>query len=170
MNEWCFRPRFYTTRLYWVGDNLSKLDEIYYESCSWCRIDHSTCWPAVQFVTTVLLTATTYSFEMLNVNFFKADEICINYWHITITFFFQPGGTFKPLQPSHGIEAEYTAHKQKRYIYSSLHMIIKLKYFATPGCVHQHKTSCTWLGHNFPMNCQTTRTSRCQNQILLPHL
>ena len=21
-NEWCFRPQFYTLRLYWVGDNL----------------------------------------------------------------------------------------------------------------------------------------------------
>ena len=29
---------------------------IYYESCPWCRIDRSTCWPAVQCATTVLWT------------------------------------------------------------------------------------------------------------------
>ena len=29
----CFRPRFCTVRLYWVGDNLGEWDEFCYESC-----------------------------------------------------------------------------------------------------------------------------------------
>ena len=40
-------------RLYWAGDNLSKCDEFCYESCPWCRIDRSACWPAFQRATTV---------------------------------------------------------------------------------------------------------------------
>ena len=52
-NDWCFRPRFYTVRLYWAGDNLGEWDESCYESCPWCRIDHSTCWPVVQRATNV---------------------------------------------------------------------------------------------------------------------
>ena len=40
-------------RLYRAGDNLGKCDEFYYESCPWCSIDCSTCWPAVQRPTTV---------------------------------------------------------------------------------------------------------------------
>ena len=52
-NEWCFRPQFCTARLYWVGDNLGEWDKFCYESCPWRRIDHSTCWPAVQRATIV---------------------------------------------------------------------------------------------------------------------
>ena len=40
-------------RLYWAGENLDEWDEFCYESCPWRRIDHSTCWPAVQRATTV---------------------------------------------------------------------------------------------------------------------
>ena len=37
MNEWCFRPRFCTVRLYWTGDNLGWWDEFYDESYPWCK-------------------------------------------------------------------------------------------------------------------------------------
>ena len=53
MNEWCFRPRFCTVRLYWAGDNLGEWDEFCYEPCPWCRIKRSTCWSAVHRATTV---------------------------------------------------------------------------------------------------------------------
>ena len=49
-NEWCFRPWFCTVRL---RDNLGEWDEFCYESCLWCRIDRSTCWPVVQCATIV---------------------------------------------------------------------------------------------------------------------
>ena len=51
-NEWCFRPRFCTVRIYWAGD-VGEWD-IIYESCPWRRIDRSTCRPAVQRATIVL--------------------------------------------------------------------------------------------------------------------
>ena len=38
-------------RLYLTGDNLGECDEFCNESCPWCRIDRSTCWPAVQRAT-----------------------------------------------------------------------------------------------------------------------
>ena len=47
-SEWCFRLQYCTVRLYWAGDNLGYWDEFWYESCPRCRIDHLTCWPAVQ--------------------------------------------------------------------------------------------------------------------------
>ena len=34
-NEWCFRPRFCTVRLYWGGDILFEWDQFCYESCPW---------------------------------------------------------------------------------------------------------------------------------------
>ena len=40
-------------RLYWAGDNLGAWNEFCYESCPWCRFDHSTCWLVVQRATTV---------------------------------------------------------------------------------------------------------------------
>ena len=40
-------------RLYW--------DEFWHESCPWCRIDRSTCWPAVQRATTVPRMPQTYA-------------------------------------------------------------------------------------------------------------
>ena len=42
MNNWCFRPRFCTVKLYWAGGNLRWFC---YESCPWAV---STCWPVVQ--------------------------------------------------------------------------------------------------------------------------
>ena len=41
MNQWCFWPQFYTPRLLgrWQYGLMSK------ESCHWCSIDRSTCWP-----------------------------------------------------------------------------------------------------------------------------
>ena len=53
LNEWCFKPRFCTVNLHCAGDNLGEWDEFCYESCSWGRIDRSTCWPVVQRATTV---------------------------------------------------------------------------------------------------------------------
>ena len=32
-NEWCFRPRFCTVRLYWAGDNLGECNEFCYGPC-----------------------------------------------------------------------------------------------------------------------------------------
>ena len=49
-----FRLQFCTLRLQWAGDNMGKWDESLYESCTCCRIDHSTNWPAVQHSTTML--------------------------------------------------------------------------------------------------------------------
>ena len=40
-------------RLYWAGTNLGEWDKLCYESRPWCRVDRSTCWPAVQHATTV---------------------------------------------------------------------------------------------------------------------
>ena len=45
-NMWWFRPRFYTLRLYWSGDNLGYLDEFCYESCPHCTVDRSSRSPA----------------------------------------------------------------------------------------------------------------------------
>ena len=53
MNEWYFRVLFCILRLYKAVNNLGQWDEFYYESCNWCRINCSTCWPAVQQATTV---------------------------------------------------------------------------------------------------------------------
>ena len=36
-------------RLYWPWDNLDYWGEFCYEACPWCRIDPSTCWPAVHY-------------------------------------------------------------------------------------------------------------------------
>ena len=52
-NDWCFRPRFFTVRLYWAGDNLGEWDGFCYKSCPWRRTDRLTCWPVVQHATTV---------------------------------------------------------------------------------------------------------------------
>ena len=35
-------------RLNRAGDNIGWWDEFRYESCPWCRMDRSTCWPAVR--------------------------------------------------------------------------------------------------------------------------
>ena len=40
--------------IYWAEENLGEWDECCYETCPWCRIDHSTCWPAVHHATTEL--------------------------------------------------------------------------------------------------------------------
>ena len=54
LNEWCFRPRSCAVRLHWAGDN----EIIFcYESCPWCRIDRSTCWPSAQSATTIPWTS-----------------------------------------------------------------------------------------------------------------
>ena len=47
-NDWCFRPRLCAVKLIWAGDNLGEWDEFCYELCPLRRIDHLTCWPAVQ--------------------------------------------------------------------------------------------------------------------------
>ena len=47
-NEWCSRPGFRTVRLYWARNNPGYWDEFWYEWWPGCRINHSTCWPAVQ--------------------------------------------------------------------------------------------------------------------------
>ena len=49
----CFKPRCCTVRLYWAKDNLGYRDEFWYESCPRFRMDHLTCWPAVQRTTSV---------------------------------------------------------------------------------------------------------------------
>ena len=46
-------PHFCMVRVYWAGDNLGKWDEFWYETCPRCMINHSTCWSAVQWTTTV---------------------------------------------------------------------------------------------------------------------
>ena len=50
---WCFRPRFSTVKAILGRRQPGRMRWIFYEPCPWCRIDRSTCWPAVQRATTV---------------------------------------------------------------------------------------------------------------------
>ena len=50
-NDWCFRPQLCTVRLNCTGDNLGEWDEFCYKTCPRCRINRSTCWPAVRHIT-----------------------------------------------------------------------------------------------------------------------
>ena len=49
-----FQASFCTVQLHWAGDTLGKWDDHWYEQSPSCRIDQSTCWPAVPCYTTVL--------------------------------------------------------------------------------------------------------------------
>ena len=55
-NNYCFRPRCRTVRLYWARDKMGYLVMrwILHESCLRCRIDRSTCWSAVEHGTSVI--------------------------------------------------------------------------------------------------------------------
>ena len=53
-NILCLRPRFSTVKRNQDGYNLGLWDEFGYQTLPKCRIDISTCWPAVQHASTVL--------------------------------------------------------------------------------------------------------------------
>ena len=40
-------------------------EKVCYETCPWCRINHSTCWPAVQRATTVPWMSPTYYWDLV---------------------------------------------------------------------------------------------------------
>ena len=77
-NDWCFRPRFCIVRLYSAWENLGVWVEFCYESCPWCRIDRSTCWPAVRCTSTVPRTHTVHRCRLIWGKLKASKENCLN--------------------------------------------------------------------------------------------
>ena len=67
------QPIFCTVRLYWAWDNFGFKMIFLYESCPRCRIDHSSCWSAVQYVKIVPWLPRVWYVT-------KRMQICVTVW------------------------------------------------------------------------------------------